>query len=97
MLRITIADTPTEQKWTLEGQLVRPWTAELKSAWTKTENSRRERTCVVDLTDVTSIDKDGEKALAALSKEGATFLATGCYTRYLVHKLGCTFEKRGTS
>jgi len=90
MLRITIAETLTEQKWTLEGRLVQPWISELKSTWTKTENARRERKCVVDLTAVTFIDKNGEKVLAELSKGGAELIATGCYTRHVVHNI----EKR---
>ena len=87
MLRITIAETVSEQRWTLEGRLIQPWISELESTWRKTENARRERKCVVDLTGVTSIDKNGEKALAALSKEGAELIATGCYTRHLVYKI----------
>jgi len=87
MLRITVMETRTEQKWTLEGQLVQPWIAELKSTWTKTENARRERKCVVDLTGVTFIDKNGEKVLAELSKEGAELIATGCYTLHVIQNL----------
>ena len=90
MLRITIAETLTEQKWTLEGRLVQPWISELKSTWTKTKNARRERKCVVDLTGVTFIDRSGEKALAELCKQGAELIATGCYTRHVVHNI----EKR---
>ncbi len=90
MLRITIAETLTEQKWTLEGRLVQPWISELKSTWKKTGVDRRERKCVVDLTGVTFIDRSGEKALAELSKEGAELIATGCYTRHVVHNI----EKR---
>jgi len=69
MLRITIAETPTEQKWTLEGQLVHPWILELKSTWTRTETARRERKCVVDLSGVTFIDTNGEEVLAELCKQ----------------------------
>ena len=87
MLRITVVETLTEQRWTLEGRLVQPWISELKSAWMKTETARRERKCVVDLTGLTSIDKNGEKVLAELSKEGAELIATGCYTRHLVHTI----------
>ena len=87
MLRITIAETLSEQRWTLEGRLVHPWVSELKSSWTRTETARRARKCVVDLTGVTFIDKSGEKALAALSKEGAELIATGAYTRYVVHNI----------
>jgi ABC-type transporter Mla MlaB component len=87
MLRITIAETPSEQRWTLEGRLVQPWISELQSCWTRTETARRERKCVVDLTDVTFIDKSGEKALAELSKEGAELIATGCYTLHVIQNL----------
>src|ERR1700727_3970999 len=45
MLRITISETPTEQKWTVEGQLVDPWISELKSIWTRTKSARRKRKC----------------------------------------------------
>ena len=87
MLRITIAETPTEQKWTVEGRLVHPWISELKSTWTRTKTARRERKCVVDLTGVTFIDKSGENVLAQLSKQGAGLIATGCYTRYVVDNI----------
>ena len=87
MLRITIAETLSEQRWTLEGRLVYPWVSELKSSWTKTEIARRERKCVVDLTAVTFIDKSGEKVLTELSKEGAELIATGVYTRHVVHNI----------
>ena len=87
MLRITIAETLTEQTWTLEGRLVHPWISELKSTWAKTETTRRERKCVVDLTGVTFIDKSGEKVLAELSKEGAELIASGCYTRHVVRNI----------
>jgi ABC-type transporter Mla MlaB component len=88
MLRITIAETLSEQRWTLEGRLVQPWISELQSCWTRTETARRERKCVVDLTGVTFIDRSGEKVLAELSKEGAELIATGVYTRHVVHKIG---------
>ena len=100
MLRITIVETLTEQKWTLEGRLVQPWVSELKSCWTRTETARRERKCVVDLTGVTFIDKSGEKVLTELSKEGADLVATGVYTRHVVHnierkKVESSVERKG--
>jgi anti-anti-sigma regulatory factor len=87
MLRITIAETVTEQRWTLEGRLVQPWVSEFKSNWARTGTARRERKCVVDLTGVTCIDQNGEKVLAALFKEGAELIATGCYTRHVVQNI----------
>jgi anti-anti-sigma regulatory factor len=93
MLRITIAETLTEQRWMLEGRLVQPWISELKSTWTRTETARQERKCVVDLTGVTFIDKNVEKVLAELSKGGAELIATDCYIRHVVHNV----EKKKSS
>ncbi len=87
MLRITVMETLTEQKWTLEGQLVQPWISELKSTWTRTETARRERKCVVDLSGVTFIDTNGEEVLAELCKQGAELVATGIYTRHVVRNI----------
>jgi anti-anti-sigma regulatory factor len=87
MLRITIAETLSEQKWTVEGRLVQPWVSELKSCWTQTEPARRERKCVVDLTGVTFIDKSGERALTELCEQGAELTATGVYTRHVVQNI----------
>jgi hypothetical protein len=39
------------------------------------------RTCVVDLNDVTFIDKRGERLLRVMSKEGAQFIANGLYIK----------------
>ena len=33
MLRIATTDLPGEQRWSLQGQLVGEWAAELKSTW----------------------------------------------------------------
>jgi anti-anti-sigma regulatory factor len=94
MLRITIAETLTEQRWTLEGRLVHPWVSELKSNWARTGTARRERKCVVDLTGVTFIDKTGERALTALFKQGAELIATGVYTGYVVHNIENSTQKK---
>ena len=36
---------------------------------------------------MTFIDKNGEKVLAELSKEGAELIATGCYTLHVIQNL----------
>jgi len=65
MLRITIAETPTEQKWTQKGKLVSlDFGTEIHLE--RTETARRERKCVVDLSGVTFIDTNGGEVLAEL-------------------------------
>lgn len=90
MLRITNTDSPNEQRWTLSGQLVGPWAAELWANWERTRISSPEKSRLVDLTDVTFIDEGGEKVLRAIKGEGGQFVARGVDTKYLVAGL----EKR---
>ena len=90
MLRITIADEPEEQRWTLQGRLSGPWVAQLKSNWEKSHGLNGNRKCIVDLTGVTFVDLNGERVLATMMKEGAEFIATGVYTKHLLEML----EKR---
>jgi len=87
MLRITISDDPAEQVWIIQGRLVAPWAAELENAWNKSRSRRDARRCVVDLSEVTLIDKRGEKVLRAMGKAGAEFIACGVYTKHVVEDI----------
>ena len=87
MLRITIAETATEQSWTLEGRLVGPWVGELKTIWKKTHRTRSGQACIVDLNEVTFIDKGGERLLRSMSKQGVRFVASGLYVKHVLDQL----------
>ena len=45
------------------------------------------QSCVVDLNEITSIDKDGEQVLLMMLRDGAKFVATGLYTKHLLESL----------
>jgi ABC-type transporter Mla MlaB component len=94
MLRITIAETATEQKWTLEGRLVGPWVGELRTSWKSRHRAQNGRTCTVDLSEVTCIDKSGVRLLRTMTKEGTRFIATGIYTKHVLEQLK-TNTRRG--
>jgi hypothetical protein len=92
VLKITINETPTEQRWILQGRLVGPWVDELRTSWKKAHVEDCGRTCVVDLGDVTFIDKAGERLLRAISKKGAQLVASGVYTKYVLEKVKSTHK-----
>lgn len=94
MLRITIAETATEQRWTLEGRLVQPWVGEMKACWKNRHRDQNGRSCTIDLTGVTCIDSVGLRALRTMSREGARFTGTGIYTKHVVEQLK-TNARRG--
>jgi ABC-type transporter Mla MlaB component len=87
VLKITITDLPDEQRWSLQGQLTGQWAIELKSAWRKARHAEDTRKRIVELTEVTSIDRNGEAVLAEIMGQGAEFIAGDVYTKHLLRNL----------
>jgi hypothetical protein len=48
--------------------------------------------CIVDLNEVTSIDKEGEQAILMMIRDGAKFVATGLYTKHLLESLSARIQ-----
>jgi hypothetical protein len=87
MLKISFSETPVEEKWILEGRLSGVWVRELRASWKKNHQADKKRACIVDLKEVTFIDKIGERLLRVLCDEGAQFISGGCYVRHIVEQL----------
>lgn len=87
MLRITVSESPAEQRWVLQGRLSGPWAAQLESCWKSTNEKRRGRGCVVDLTNLTSIDERGEQVLRTMVSEGARFQGCGVYIAHVLENI----------
>jgi ABC-type transporter Mla MlaB component len=87
MLRITVTENALEERWILQGQLTKQSIAELVSSWRTAAAQPSTRRRVVDLNGVTSIDKSGEEALSMMVHDGATFVASGVYTKHLLDQL----------
>jgi hypothetical protein len=87
VLRITISDGPDEKRWIVQGHLTAPWVAELETSWKKSPSRHHARRWVVDLREVTLIDKRGEKILKTMRRAGAEFIASGVYTKQVVEDI----------
>ncbi len=94
MLRITFAQSESEQRWTLCGQLAGPWVAELRACWEHGCQLARNAHRVVDLKDVTFIDQRGETLLSEMGGDGAEFIAAGVETKHLLESLHVTKNGR---
>jgi len=93
MLRISFAQTDTEQRWTLCGQLAGPWVAELRECWEHGRKIAGRADALVDLSDVTFIDEGGEKLLSEMTNGGAKFVAAGVETKHLLDNLRVKGER----
>jgi len=87
MLRITVKENSSEQRWTLQGRLTKECIAELVSNWRAACGRPSAGNRIVDLNEITVIDKSGEDVLSMMIGEGAKFVATGLYTKHLLEAL----------
>jgi hypothetical protein len=94
MLRITVKKTDSEEWWILQGQLTSSSVTELVENWRRSCEIAAEEKRLVDLSEVTSIDKSGEHALSMMIHHGAIFVAKGLYTRHLLANLGARLADR---
>jgi RND family efflux transporter MFP subunit len=95
MLKISFSETPAEERWILHGLLTDPWVQEFKACWKKSHRTDVRRVCIVDLNEVTFIDKCGERLLRLLAKDGAKFTASGIYTRHILERLNVRRKRNG--
>jgi outer membrane protein TolC len=93
MLKICFSETPSEERWILHGRLTGPWVREFKASWKKNHRRDQQRACIVDLNEITAIDKSGERLLRLLMKEGAQCIATGVYIKHVLERL--TTKRKG--
>jgi hypothetical protein len=87
MLKINFSETPAEERWILHGRLTDPWVHEFRVCWKKNHRRDSRRACIVDLNEVTFIDKCGERLLRILARAGAQFTGSGMYTRHILEQI----------
>jgi anti-anti-sigma regulatory factor len=87
MLKINFSETPAEERWILHGRLTDPWVHEFRVCWKKNHRRDSRRACIVDLNEVTFIDKSGERLLRTLARAGAQFTGSGMYTKHIVEQI----------
>src|SRR6266481_4960463 len=87
MLKISFSEIATEEKWILEGRLTEPWVRELRTSWKRNHRTAKERACIVDLNEITFVDKSGERLLRIMAREGAQCIASGIYIKRILRNL----------
>jgi hypothetical protein len=87
MLRISIIDRGKQRRLVVEGKLIAPWAAELKSVWREATADLNGRELVIDVKGLTAITEDGENVLLELMKEGARFRSAGVFTKQVLKRL----------
>ena len=87
MLKITITSTDKEERWILQGRLVEPSIKELEACWQRAQCTANGRRRIVNLDDVTFIDRSGERLLRSMSRQGAQCVAGDVYVQHVLDRL----------
>src|SRR5437868_4808435 len=87
MFKISVLESRTQRTLVLEGKLVAPWAAELKTACEKARADLLERELVVDIKHLTAISQEGENLLFELMKDGLKFRSGGVFTKHVMAQL----------
>jgi hypothetical protein len=87
MLRISILEGRNERRLIVEGKLIAPWSAELKTACDKARVDMGGRELVVDVRNLSVISQEGENVLLDLINQGVRFRCCGVFTKQVLKQL----------
>ena len=87
LLKISVIDTPTEQKLVLEGELGGSCLVELQRVWGELRHQRSKRACIVDLSATTVIRDDACLLLSTMIADGAKLVVAGVLNKHIVTSL----------
>ena len=87
MLKISLVDNAMQRRVIVEGKLIAPWAAELRSACEKARAGLGDRELVVEIKHVTTISQEGENVILELINGGIRFRCQGVFTKHVVKEL----------
>ena len=87
MLKISVIEGRTRRRLIVEGKLIPPWAAELRSACEDARVDLRGRGLVVEMKQVTTISQEGENVILQLINEGVRFRCRGVFTKQVLKQL----------
>jgi len=87
MLKISLIDSATQRRLVVEGKLLAPWVAELRSVCEKARADLRGREFVVEMKHISTISQEGENVILELMDGGIKFRCYGVFTKHVVKQL----------
>jgi hypothetical protein len=87
MLKISIVDGTNQRRLVVEGKLIGPWAAELRSACEVAKTDRPATGLLIDMKNVTAISREGENVLLELMKAGVKFRCRGVFTKQVLKQI----------
>jgi hypothetical protein len=87
MLKISRVDGAHQRRLVLEGKLIGPWAAELRTAFSAARTELDGSKVIIDLKQLTAISQEGENVLLELIEQGAKFRCLGVFSKQVLKQL----------
>jgi hypothetical protein len=87
MLKISLVDNARQRRVIVEGKLIAPWAAELRSACQGARADLRGRELIVEMKHITTISQEGENVILELINGGTRLRCHGVFTKHVVKEL----------
>jgi len=87
MLKISLVENARSRRVIVEGKLIAPWAAELRSACEKARADLQGRELVIEMKHITTIGHEGENLIIDLINGGIKFRCDGVFTKQVVKEL----------
>jgi hypothetical protein len=87
MLKISLVDGGTQRRLIVEGKLIAPWAAELRTVCEEARAELCGRELVVEMKHVTTISQEGENVIIELINGGIRFRGHGVFTKRVLKQL----------
>ena len=92
MLRITTESKKGKTTISCEGKIAGPHVATLEQCWRELLGATPKTKCVINLCEVSFIDRAGKVLLQEMHRQGAELQATGCLNEAIVQEISKTSE-----
>jgi hypothetical protein len=87
MFKVSLIDNARGRRLIVEGKLIAPWAAELRSACEKATADLHGRELIIEMKHVTTISQEGENVILELINKGVRFRCDGVFTKHVVKQL----------
>jgi len=87
MLKISTIESPSQRRLVLEGKLIAPWAAEVRTEYQKAGGELDGRELVIDVRHLSAISQEGENVLLELMNSGVKFRCCGVFTKHVLKEL----------
>jgi len=87
MLKISLVENARSRRVIVEGKLIAPWAAELRSACEKARADLQGRELVIEMKNIATIGQEGENIIVELINGGIKFRCDGVFTKHVLKEL----------